>query len=175
MASLAPGNGWLPHRGCETPRLYAVRSQNAPLRLSVARAGSSRPAGNVFTFPSPGAGPHLSRNSQPGYLDRWISRWAIDANAPDDGVAGPRSNLVLTWCVLGVASMAWMGLLGALCAGAIALGVSWALAVTAFGSAHLLAAALVGIRISRALAATELRRSSSHLVGESRTLKRSRR
>ncbi len=67
--------------------------------------------------------------------------------------------------------MAWMGLLGALCAGAIALGVSWALAVAAFGSAHLLAAAWVGLRISRALAATELRRSSSDLVGESPSLK----
>ena len=137
MSSLAPGNGWFPTRGYDgrkpghAANVYAF----APVRPAVP------PGATVAPDRSPLAGVVASVILQSARRGR-SSAWLIG------------------WCAFGLvlASFAWLGLVGALFAAAIIVGVPWTTAAAAFAAAHVLAATfatLVCVRVGRALIRSE--------------------
>jgi hypothetical protein len=73
---------------------------------------------------------------------------------------GRGSKWVIGWCALGLAlaTLAWLGIAGALFAAAVIAGVPWITAAGAFAAAHVLAATvatLVCVRVARNLLKSE--------------------
>ena len=140
MASLAPGNGWFPHRAYDARRSVYVPSKPTS-------AGD-----NVYLFPPTRAAP-MRANPPHGPLARLLAATILEYTR-----AGRSAAWVIAWCLFGIAlaSMAWLALVGALLATALAMGVAWTTAVVALGAAHVLAATLaglVGVRLGRTLIA----------------------
>ncbi len=135
MASLAPGNGWFPQRTYDARRsVYAVRKL------------ATNPEDNVYEFPS--VGPAVAPQTQAGGSVIGKAAAFLVAEAAHAGRSGA---WVLAWCIFALAltPIVWLGLVGALFAAAITFGVPWTTAAIAVGTAHLLAAALAVLVISR--------------------------
>ena len=140
MASLAPGNGWFPHRSPAS-------------RHSVAAERRLTAASNVYAFPG-------TSNTA---ANRWqaASRSAVATRlaallVADSIKAGRSASWVLGWCLfsLVVASLVWLGLAGVLVAAALLHGVPWitvAAAATLIHGLGVTLAVLMGLRIGRGM------------------------
>ena len=138
MASLAPGNGWFPNRNPE-------RSHEPRQKLArIAASGES----NVYEFPPPRLGSPVRPEASRGFVGGALASLLAQSSRN-----GRSTSWFVGWCVFGLAlaSLAWFTLIGALFAAALIFGVPWVTAALAFGAAHALAAALLGVRISRTL------------------------
>lgn len=116
MASLAPGNGWLP------PRTYCA-SENPFVRT--ARSQATRPA---------------AEEERKGILAKVFDLLVVEAVK-----AGSVAVWLLAGCVIAMvfALLIWLGVLGALVGSAVAIGISWATAAVALAIAHFVVAILV--------------------------------
>lgn len=153
MASLAPGNGWFPRR----PPASRT-SGNADRRGLPA-------ASNVYAFPErPGiaAAPRWDNASNAALATRLATLLVAESIK-----AGRTGGWVLGWCVFAIAmaSLAWLGLAGALVAAALAIGVPWMTVAIAAAITHTLGIALwaiLGVRFGRkAVASMERKRLRS--------------
>ena len=143
MASLAPGNGWFPHR-TDASR----RSASGPHR----QPGNT--VSNVYPFPG-----------FPNALD--TGRWkAASGSAVANRLAtllvaesmksGRTAGWVLGWTAFGLvlASVMWLGLATVLIAAALLIGVPWMTVAVAATLTHALGATLavlMGLRIGRSI------------------------
>jgi hypothetical protein len=145
MASLAPGNGWFPSQSSESRRQAVVGRKVIP--------GQS----NVYPFPParPAAGSGMTAADLRGPISRAAASVLLES------ARRGRSGAWLLGCTafgLVLATLAWMGLAGALFAAAIVAGVPWITAAGAFAAAHVLAATvatLVCVRVARNLLKAE--------------------
>jgi hypothetical protein len=137
MASLAPGNGWFPHRTHGSGKNSHEQRRTA--------------ASNVYAFPSARWQPSSPRASRPALADRLGTLLMAESLR-----AGRTVNWVLGWCLFGiaVASLVWLGLAGVLVAAALLIGIPWSTVAIAATLTHLLGSILVVLvcrRIGRAL------------------------
>lgn len=152
MASLAPGNGWFPHRA-HSSRQGGSAERRLPLKT----------AGNVYAFPA-----------TPNNLT--ADRWRAAASGPavatrlaallvaDSIRAGRTARWALGWCLFGLvaASLVWMGVAGVLVAAALLHGLPWIMVAVAAILVHVLGATLavlMGLRIGREILLSAERRS----------------
>ncbi len=130
MASLAPGNGWYPNRSYPVLRpTYAPRRGYA----------------NVYAFPR-------ARNSVPSVADPHPA----EVTKLQRGETSPALRWPVATFLLG--ALAWLGLVAALGAAALGLGVPLLTAVAVLAATHLLAATLallIGVRVGRKLLAAK--------------------
>jgi hypothetical protein len=145
MASLAPGNGWFPSQSSESRR-----------QAGVARKAIAGP-GNVYPFPParPAARLRMTAVDHRGPISRAAASVLLESTR-----RGRSSTWLLGWSAFGLvlATLAWLGLAGALFAAAIVAGVPWITAAGAFAAAHVLAATvatLVCVRVARNLLKAE--------------------
>jgi len=143
MASLAPGNGWFPHR------IHSSRHNGGAERQPVAVNG------NVYAFPRTSAALASANRAQVAAGPAVATRLAALLLA-DSLKSGRTATWVLGWCfvTLVVAAVLWLSLAGALVAAALFYGVPWASVVLAATLIHALGAVLavlMGRRIGRAL------------------------
>lgn len=152
MASLAPGNGWFPHKA-NPSRHGGTPEYRLPLKS----------AGNVYAFPG-----------TPNALAR-ANRWRVAAEpaaatrlaallVADSLKSGRTATWVLGWCLftLVMATLVWLGLAGVLVAAALLYGVPWATVAVSATLVHVLGAALavlMGRRIGRDLLVSLERRN----------------
>ena len=133
MASLAPGNGWFPHRSYGSLRANAgnaVRSQ--PVRAS-RNVPAVRFAGDPAI--SPAAAPSV-RTTISAVLDLFLI---------EDLKTGRAASQMLTWGVVAtvLAIFIWVGCMSAYVGGAVALDVPWTTLTVAMTAVHILAAILI--------------------------------
>jgi hypothetical protein len=137
MASLAPGNGWFPHR-----THGSAKNSHEHRRTAVS---------NVYAFPAArwqSSNPGTSRSALAGRLATLLVAESLRA--------GRTVNWVLGWCLFGIAlaSLVWLGLAGVLVAAALLIGIPWSTVAIAATLTHLLGSILVVLvcrRIGKAL------------------------
>lgn len=141
MASLAPGNGWFPHRA------HPSRSSGHAERRSPMKTAS-----NVYAFPGT-PNPLTARQAASGSAVATRLAALLVANSIR---AGRTAGWVLGWCLFGLvlASLVWLGLAGVLIAAALLYGVPWVTVAVAATLTHILGAGLavlMGLRIARGI------------------------
>jgi hypothetical protein len=154
MASLAPGNGWFPHR--------AYGSREAQYGKAVRRQ-AIRTSRNVYELQHIGI-PVISPTAVGagrGRISKILDLLEIEALK-----AGRAASWMLAWGVFAavLALILWLGLMAAIVGGAVALGVSWTTAAVAVVATHILAAIviiLLGVRIGRNLLLSAEKRSQA--------------
>ena len=142
MASLAPGNGWFPHR-TPSSRSNGYAERRLPLRA----------ASNVYAFP--GSSNTAANRWQAASRSSVATRLAALLVA-DSVKAGRTASWVLGWCLFSLvaASLIWLGLAGVLVAAALLHGVPWITVAVAAALIHGLGvtlAVLMSLRIGRGM------------------------
>jgi len=137
MASLAPGNGWFPHR---TP---SSRSNGYAERRLTA-------ASNVYAFPGTPNTLTAANRWQAASRSSVATRLAALLVA-DSVKAGRTASWVLGWCLFSLvaASLVWLGLAGVLVAAALLHGVPWITVAVAATLIHALGATLAVLMAQR--------------------------
>jgi hypothetical protein len=138
MASLAPGNGWFPHR---TPGSSKSTHAERP------RTASS----NVYAFPAARWQPSDRKASGSALANRLAALLMAESLK-----TGRTVNWVLGWCMFSavLASLVWLGLAGVLVAAALLIGIPWMTVAIAATLTQLLGTMLVVLmcrRIGRGL------------------------
>jgi hypothetical protein len=144
MASLAPGNGWFPHRAYGSPQAY---NGKAVPRQTI---GTSR---NVYEIRHIGI-PVISRTAVGS--GRWIISKTLNLLVIESLKTGHTATWMLAWGVFAavLTLILWLGFMAAIVGSAIAFGVPWTTVAVAVVAIHILAAILIillGVRIGRNL------------------------
>lgn len=126
MASLAPGNGWFPHR-----THGSAKSSHKRQRTVVS---------NVYAFPAARWQPSDPRAARSAISSRLAALLVAESLK-----AGRTVNWVLGWCFFGIAlaSLVWLGLTGVLVAAALLNGIPWTTVAIAATLTHLLGLLLI--------------------------------
>lgn len=126
MASLAPGNGWFPHR-----THGSAKSSHEHRRAAVS---------NVYAFPAARWQPSDPTASRSALANRLAALLVAESLK-----AGRSVNWVLGWCLFGIAlgSLVWLGVAGGLVAAALLIGIPWTTVAIAAALTHLLGSILV--------------------------------
>ena len=159
MASLAPGNGWFPHRSPNST-LGAPSARNG----KVARRQSIRERRNASEVPP--VGNPVITHAATGAVGGTIST-KPDSPVSDPVNASRPATWAMAWGVLAavVALLIWVGFMGAYVGGAVALGIPWTIVAVAMAAIHVLAAILIVllcVRIGRNLLLSAAKRNQSN-------------
>lgn len=126
MASLAPGNGWFPHR-----THGSAKSSHERPRTEVS---------NIYAFPAARWQPSDPRALRSALASRLAALLMAESLK-----AGRTVNWVLGWCLFGIAlgSLVWLGVAGVLVAAALLIGIPWTTVTIVATLTHLLGTLLV--------------------------------
>jgi hypothetical protein len=154
MASLAPGNGWFPHRAYRSPKAHNGKGvPRQPIRASR----------NVYEIRHTGI--PIKSSTALGSRRGIISK-IVDLLVSESLKAGRTATWMLARGVFAavLAVILWLGLMAAIVGGTAAFGVPWTTAAVAVVATHILAAILLillGVRIGRNLLLSAERRNQA--------------
>ena len=138
MASLAPGNGWFPHRGF--PRNYNGRGARKQPVHGSGRIYELRRIGFPFI---PTATASVAKGSGTSNIPNRLATTPID----DSRAAASMLAWGMFAAVLGL--IVWVGLMAAYAGGVVAMGVPWTTVAVAMAGVHVLLGILLMLFFAR--------------------------
>ena len=131
MASLAPGNGWFPHRRTVSHGNYSGST--------TARRQAGQDGGNVYALRRFGVFASLGKGGATGSVSSLPDLVAMNSSNDSRTAAA-----MLAWGVFAavIALILWVGCIAAFAGGAVAMGVPWTTVAIALIAVHVLAGVL---------------------------------